>query len=76
MKFAIFVIDDESRSGSTQEMAAIDKFNEKLRTNGQWVMAVGLESPKTPLFLTTEPTSKNHNLVHFLAQQTSIAECG
>ena len=46
MKFAIFVIDDESRSGSTQEMAAIDEFNEKLRKNGQWVMAVGLESPK------------------------------
>jgi hypothetical protein len=51
MKFAIFVIDDESRSGSPQEMAAIDEFNEKLRENGHWVMAVGLESPKNAFLL-------------------------
>ena len=51
MKFAIFVIDDESRSGNAQEMAAIDEFNEKLRKDGHWIMAVGLESPKNAFLL-------------------------
>jgi hypothetical protein len=46
MKFAIFVIDDESRSGNADEMAAIDLFNEKLQANNHWVMAGGLESPR------------------------------
>jgi hypothetical protein len=51
MKFAIFVIDDESRSDSSQEMAAIDAFNERLHANNHWVMAVGLESPKNALLI-------------------------
>jgi hypothetical protein len=51
MKFAIFVIDDESRSGSSKEMAAIDAFNERLHANNHWVMAVGLESPKNALLI-------------------------
>jgi hypothetical protein len=51
MKFAIFVIDDESRSGSAQEMAAIDAFNEKLHVNGHWIMAAGLESPRNAFLL-------------------------
>jgi hypothetical protein len=51
MKFAIFVIDDESRSGNAQEMAAIDEFNEKLRKDSHWIMAVGLESPKNAFLL-------------------------
>jgi hypothetical protein len=51
MKFAIFVIDDESRSGSPQEMNAIDQFNEMLRKNGHWVMAAGLESPRNALLV-------------------------
>ena len=45
MKFIIFVIDDESRSGAPDEMRAIDAFNEKLRNQGHWVLAAGLESP-------------------------------
>jgi hypothetical protein len=51
MRFAIFVIDDESRSGNSSEMTAIDRFNEKLQTNGHWIMAVGLESPKNSFLL-------------------------
>ena len=51
MKFAIFVIDYESRSGNSSEMAAIDQFNEKLQAEGYWVMAVGLESPKNAFLL-------------------------
>lgn len=60
MKFAIFVIDDESRSGNSDEMAAIDLFNEKLRANGNWVMAVGLESPKNAFLLDNRGGADNN----------------
>lgn len=45
MKFMIFVIDQQSRSASTNEMAAIDEFNDSLQANGHWVMAAGLADP-------------------------------
>jgi hypothetical protein len=45
LKFIIFVIDDESRSGGPEEMRAINTFNEKLRNQCHWVLAAGLESP-------------------------------
>jgi len=45
MKFLISVIDSETGSGSADEVAAIDAFNEELRKNGQFVMAAGLEHP-------------------------------
>lgn len=41
----IFVIDQQSRSASTNEMAAIDEFNDSLMANGQWVMAAGIADP-------------------------------
>ena len=45
MKFMIFVTDQQSRSASTNEMAAIDAFNDSLQSKGQWVMAAGLADP-------------------------------
>ncbi|MDP4586451.1 MAG: YciI family protein [Microbacteriaceae bacterium] len=51
MRFIIFVIDDESRSGGPDEMKAIDAFNEKLRDGGHWVLAAGLESPPNSLVI-------------------------
>jgi hypothetical protein len=47
MKFIMFVIDDRSRSGNAQEMAAIDEFNDFLQANQHWVMAAGLGSPES-----------------------------
>ena len=47
MKFLISVIDDKSNSGSPAEMADIDKFNDELRANGQFIFAWGLEDPRT-----------------------------
>ena len=47
MKFLISVIDDRSNSGSSAEMVEIDKFNDSLRANGQWIFACGLQSPET-----------------------------
>jgi hypothetical protein len=45
MRFLISVIDDWSGSGTDDEMAAIDIFNEQLQSNGHWVIAVGISSP-------------------------------
>ena len=51
----IFVIDQQSRSATTNEMAAIDEFNDSLQANGQWVMAAGLADPtKATLIDNTE----------------------
>jgi len=47
MKFLISVIDDQSNSGTDAEMAEINKFNEKLRANGHWIFAWGLQAPET-----------------------------
>lgn len=47
MKFLILVIDDRSNSGTSAEMVEIDKFNDLLRANGQWIFAWGLQSPET-----------------------------
>jgi hypothetical protein len=43
----IFVIDDQSNSGTSEEMAAIDAFNEKLRSKSLLIQACGLSSYKT-----------------------------
>jgi len=45
MRFLLSVIDSASRTGSSDEMAAIDIFNEKLEKNGHWVFACGVDSP-------------------------------
>ena len=44
MRFLISVIDTDSGLAASSEMAVIDKFNEKLQTNGFWVIAVGIAS--------------------------------
>ena len=47
MRFLISVIDSESNSGTGDEMAAIDAFNDKLQANDQWIFACGIASPST-----------------------------
>lgn len=47
MKFIIFVIDGPNNPANSDEMANIDKFNEKLRSDGNWVMAAGLGGAST-----------------------------
>jgi hypothetical protein len=47
MKFLISVIDDLANSGTPAEMVEIDKFNDELRANGQWVFAWGLQAPQS-----------------------------
>lgn len=45
MQFLMSVIDTESNSGTPEERAAIDVFNERLIADGHWVFAGGLHSP-------------------------------
>lgn len=47
MKFLISVIDDQSNSGTEEEMTAVDAFNDGLRANDQFIFAWGLHAPET-----------------------------
>jgi hypothetical protein len=47
MKYLISVIDQLNNPGTAAEMIEIDKFNDSLRTNGQWIFAWGLQPPET-----------------------------
>ena len=87
MKYVISVIDDLQSSGTAAEMVEIDKFNDSLRANGQWIFAWGLQPPETatvidnrnganistgkPLFDATENFS---GLWLIEAESTEIAE--
>lgn len=45
MQFLISVIDDTTGSADSDEMAAIDAFNDSLRAQGHWVYANGISAP-------------------------------
>ena len=45
MRFLIAVIDSKSRSGTSDEMAAIDAFNDRLVANEQLILACGISDP-------------------------------
>jgi hypothetical protein len=45
MRYLVSVIHDQQGLATSDEMAAIDAFNEQLRANGHWVFAGGLASP-------------------------------
>lgn len=47
MRFLIAVIDDNSNTAGPDEMAQIDAFNDKLQENGHWIIAVGINTPRT-----------------------------
>jgi hypothetical protein len=51
MKFLISVIDDLSDSGTSDEMEAIDIFNDRLRLEGHWVFAGGLTAPNNAVVI-------------------------
>jgi len=45
MQYLVSVIDDGTGPTTSTEEAAIDAFNERLKTEGHWVFAGGLGSP-------------------------------
>jgi hypothetical protein len=51
MRFLIAVIDDRSNSADSNEMVAIDEFNDHLSEKGQLIMACGIEDPSSATVL-------------------------
>ena len=47
MQYLVSVIADKANSGTDEEMAAIDAFNDELQREGYWVFAGGLADPST-----------------------------
>jgi hypothetical protein len=47
MQYLVSVIDDKTNSGTPEEMAAINAFNDRLEAEGHWVFAGGLGSPSS-----------------------------
>ncbi len=45
VRFVIAVLDDRSDSATSDEMAAIDAFNQRLHDDGHWILAGGLAAP-------------------------------
>jgi hypothetical protein len=45
MQYLVSVIDDTAGMATPEEDAAIDVFNDRLRTEGHWVFAGGLAGP-------------------------------
>ncbi len=45
MQYLFSVIDDGTNTGTPEEMAAVDAFNDRLRAEGHWVFAGGMGSP-------------------------------
>ena len=47
MQYLVSVIDDTAGLANPDEQAAIDVFNDRLKTGGHWVFAGGLGSPSS-----------------------------
>ena len=47
MQYLVSVINDETNSGTPEEQAAIDVFNDRLMAEGHWVFAGGLGAPSS-----------------------------
>src|SRR3954454_24064800 len=47
MQYLVSVLHDQTGSATSDEMAAIDVFNDRLQAEGHWVFAGGLGSPST-----------------------------
>ena len=45
MRFLLNVIDSRSESATGDEMESIDAFNDGLRRDGHWILAVGITHP-------------------------------
>ena len=47
MQYLVSVINDKTNSGTPEEQAAIDVFNDRLNAEGHWVFAGGLGAPSS-----------------------------
>ena len=70
MKYLLSVIDDATRTGTPEEMAAIDAFNDQLRDAGHWVFAGGLDSPTTANVIDNRSGSQIRSEGPFIASES------
>ncbi|GLH96290.1 YciI family protein [Phytohabitans aurantiacus] len=47
MQYMVSVVDDKTNSATPDEMTAINAFNDRVKAEGHWVFAGGLNSPAT-----------------------------
>jgi hypothetical protein len=47
MQYLVSVIDDRTNSATPDEMTAIRAFNDRIKAEGHWVFAGGLNAPST-----------------------------
>jgi hypothetical protein len=47
MQYLVSVIDDRTNSATPEEAVAIDAFNDRIKAEGHWVFAGGLNAPST-----------------------------
>lgn len=47
MQYLMSVVYDQTDLATPEEMAAIDEFNDRLQSDGNWVFAGGLAAPST-----------------------------
>ncbi|MFM8772258.1 MAG: hypothetical protein ACKOFP_00150 [Actinomycetota bacterium] len=57
----ICVIDSQSATADDDEMAAITAFNDRLRADGHWVMAAGLQPPAVSQLIDGRSDSRSIN---------------
>jgi hypothetical protein len=51
VRYIIFVIDNQTRSATGDDMAKIDHFNQMLRDNGHWITAAGISGPENAILI-------------------------
>lgn len=51
MRYLVSVIDHETGAATPAEMAAIDAFNARMRAEGRFVLACGLEAPSAAVVI-------------------------
>ena len=47
MQYLVSVLDDRTNSATPDEMTAINAFNDRIKAEGHWVFAGGLNAPST-----------------------------
>jgi hypothetical protein len=72
VRYVIFVIDDPANPATGDEISAIDAFNDSLRANGHWEIAVGIAAPNRATLIDNRndraqslPGSINDGPVHY-----------
>ncbi|MFM2242681.1 MAG: hypothetical protein RLZ97_1536 [Verrucomicrobiota bacterium] len=59
MRYLIAVIDTQTNSGTAEESASVDDFNQMLEANGHWITAGGVEAPRNSKLIDNRSGANN-----------------